>query len=232
MRTIVPFFAVLTACGGTIDLDVEDADDVRDLCESEAPSAETVTISFSASPPGCPWEEGDNLAMGQGIVSARVEQTQTLGIPEDSVVCGLDFEFQPDPQVEPVMEYDDHMFFLFNDIVLASSNADLVDLFPRDDGLPAYQWRAIAGEPFAFDGAPTYCLGQEDGEGDCVVPDPETRASLILRYDQRIIDELAVRSRRAGETTFGFVVMGDNDPDLDCRHEAFTFQVDVPYVTR
>ena len=27
-----------------------------------------------------------------------------------------------------------------------------------------------------------------------------------------------------------FVATGDNDPDIDCAHEAFSFRVEVPYL--
>lgn len=232
MRIALPVF-LLTACGsGTIDVSrLETPEDIADACERYEPDLVTLTVEVPARPPGCDWGQGDNLEMAQGRVTARTEDYVDLQLPDAGVVCGLQFEFQVDPQVEPTMEYDDHMFFLFNDVVLASSNADLVEPMPREDGLPVYDWSAVAGTPFEFQNNPTYCLGQETDRSDCTIPDPETRGSLLLSYEQSLVDELALRAVQQDRNTFGFVVIGDNDPRQDCRHEAFSFQVDVPYLT-
>jgi hypothetical protein len=229
MRSLA-FLTALAACGGSVDLDVDTPEEVAALCAQEDPDPVTLTVSFDARPAGCAWGQDGNLDMAQGVVTARVEGREGIDVPEGAVVCGLDFEFQVDPQVDPTMEYDDHMFFLFDDVILAASNRDLVASMPVEDGLPVYDWQSIAGQDFAFSGTPTWCLGEDEGRSDCVIPDPETRDSLLLRYDDDLVDELAVRARRGGGPSFGFVVIGDNDPELDCRHEAFSFEVDVPYV--
>ena len=231
MRQVFPLL-LLVACGGAIDLDVETPEEVSDVCEKVKPEPVTVEVSFPAVPPGCAWGEDGNLDMAQATVTARSEQFVDLDIPEDSIVCGLGFQFQIDPNVEPIMEYDDNMFLLYNGVVMAASYGPMVDPLPREDNLPIWDWSALRGTEFGFDDVPPYCAGQEEGLSDCTIPPPETRGALLLSYDDALVDRLALRAAQLNQQQFGFITIGDNDPELDCRHEAFSFEVEVPYIER
>lgn len=237
MRAALPLILVsLVACKGSIDLDsVETPEDIAELCERFEPEIQQVRVEVPANNETCNWGVDGNLEPAQGIVTARDEVRVDLELPEDIVVCDLALQFQIDPEVEPEMVYDDHMFFLFNDVVLASSSGDKVAELPVSDGLPVWDWESIVGTGFNFEGVP-WCLGQEDGRSDCTIPNPDTRQPLLLRYDDDLIDELSLRAKEQQRYSFGFVVFGDNDPRSDgqgggdCTHDAFSFDVDVPYV--
>lgn len=231
MRSVFPML-LLVACGGSIDLDVETPEEVADACEQLEPEPVTVSVTFPSVPPGCDWGQNGNLEMAQATVTARSEQFVDLDIPDDAIVCGLGFEFQVDPNVEPIMEYDDNMFLLYNGVVLAASYGPMVDALPREADLPIWDWGALRGTEFGFGDVAPYCLGQEDGLSDCTIPPPETRGALLLDYEQGLVDRLALRAAQLNQQQFGFITIGDNDPQLDCRHEAFSFEVEVPYIAR
>jgi hypothetical protein len=169
--------------------------------------------------------------MRQGAVTARHEERVRVQVPEGGVICGMAFDFRLEADVDPVMEYDDNMFFLYDEALLAASYGPMVDVFPQESGLPVWSWGALAGYEFGFDPeTPSWCLGEADGRSTCEVPPPETSGPLRLDFDPDLVNELAFRAVELGKTEFGFVTIGDNDPELDCRHEAFAFDVELPVV--
>jgi len=238
MRTMLPLMLLAAVgCKGSVDLDVETPEEIAELCANNEPEIRTVRVDVPANDQTCAWGEDGNIAPAQGMVTARDEVYVQLDLPEDVVVCDLAFEFQVDPEVEPEMVYDDHMFFLFNGVVLASSAGDKVEELPTTStGLPEWDWDSIVGQAFAFEGRP-WCLGQDDGRSDCTIPSPDTRQPLLLRYDDDLIDELSLRAKQQDRYEFGFVVFGDNDERSDgqgagdCTHDAFSFDVDVPFIS-
>jgi hypothetical protein len=221
----------LTACRGT--LQIGSAEDVATLCERETPTVETFTLTFPADPPGCAWGEDGNLEMAQGVVTARAEQHLTLPLPEDAVVCDLTLDFEVDPGFEQALYYDDNMFLTFNGVVLAASYGPMVDPLPKDGIFAAWDWAALAGTPFAFDSSiPSYCLGEAEGQSECDIPPPETNGPVALAFDPALVSELSFRAVQAGTFDYSFVTIGDNDPVVDCYHDAFTIEVEAPYVVQ
>ena len=233
MRLSPVVLLLLAACrGGEITFDPSSPEGIASFCAEAEPVPTTIRVEFPANPPGCPWGEGENLAMAQGVVTARAEAYRSLEIPEGQIVCDLAVNFQVDPQVVPTMEYDDNMFFLYNGVILAASYGPMVDRFTQVAGLPIYTWTQLAGMEFGFDPeTPSYCLGEAEGRARCDIPPPETRGPLVMDFDEDLVDELSFRAFELGTQDFGFVVIGDNDPEIDCRHDAFAFDVTVDLAT-
>lgn len=217
---------------GDNSFNIDSTDDIEELCTEGDPVTVTLAVEFPATDPSCPFGEGDNLPEENGVITARVEQTVSLGLPEGVVVCDLAFDFQGITGGEGTpMVYDDNFWFTFDDVVLAGSYGPMVDQFATDGALPIYDWDDIVGYAFEFDdGIPTYCLGEGDGRADCTIPPPETNGIMSLSFDESLINELSLRAVQADRFDFSFVTMGDNDPSQDCAHEAFAFSVEVPYV--
>jgi len=241
-RALLLTTALLAACGsgkGNIDdddddgVDIGSADDVADLCEESEPETITLSVSFPAPGSGCAFGEDGNLPAENGYITARLEQTDVLELPEDAVICDVAFDFaginggQGTPMV-----YDDHFIFAFNGVVLAASDADIVGLLPDDEGLYySYDWEAVVGSTMAYNNVPTYCLGEDAGLATCDIPQPETNGIMSLDFEPDVVNELAFRAIEAGAYEFSFVTMGDND-NSDCSHEDFEFEVEIPYVQR
>lgn len=220
---------LMIGCRGSFR--IESAEDVASVCERHTPTVETFTLTFPADPPGCAWGEDGNLEMAQGVVTARAEQHLTLPLPEDAVVCDLTMSFEVDPGFEQVIYYDDNMFFTFNDVVLAASYGPMVDTLPKDGLFARWDWASLAGMPFDFDSAtPTYCLGEAEGLSACDIPPPETNGPIALAFDPGLVNQLSFAALQAGTFDYAFVTIGDNDPDVDCYHDAFTIEVEAPYV--
>ena len=249
MRFQSTWMAVLVcvACGtgksepiGTDGIDastdggVNDAEDVRELCEEGEPETLTLTVEFPALRGGCPWGEDGNLDPDQGVVTARIEQVSSLELPEDAVVCDVVFDFEGlNGGSGTPMFYDDNFLFTFNDVVLAASYGPMVDEFTEEQGLyRRYEWSALRGYGFEFDDrVPSYCLGEDEDLASCSVPPPETDGALVLSFEPEIVQELAFRAVEEDRYDFTFITIGDND-DTDCAHERFLFEVAVPFVRR
>ena len=233
---IIPVLGLLlatSACKGSIDLDVETPEELAELCEKYEPETRLVRVDVPANNDTCAWGQDGNLEPAQGVITARDEVYVDLELPDDIVVCDLAFEFQVDPEVEPEMVYDDHMYFLFNGVVLASSAGDTIENLPESGGKPVWDWLSLVGSGFDFNGSP-WCLGQDEGRSNCTIPNPDTRQPILLDYDDALIDELSLLARQEERYQFGFVVFGDNDTASDgagagdCTHDAFSFDVEVP----
>ena len=129
MRPILAI-PLLVACKGSIDLDNATVEEIQDLCRESTPEVHIANVLFPADPPGCAWGEDGNLDMAQGQVTARAEQRVVIELPEDVVVCDLVFDFAVDGDLEQTLYYDDNMFILYNDVVLAASYGGMVEQFP------------------------------------------------------------------------------------------------------
>lgn len=231
-----PFLPVLLCFGclrGKISLgDLKEPEDIEEACEKMEPELLTLDVVFPAQTDTCPWGEADNLPPNDGYFTARVGQKQSLDLPDDSVICGMGFDFSGlIPGEVQVMVYDDHFFFTFNDIILAASYGPAVELMPDDDGLPSFDWDAMVG--FDYHAEPdydAYCLGDADGAADCDIPDTEVEGPISLSYSDDLVNQLSLLAITSGRYDFGFVSTGDDDASTDCKHEEFGFSIDVPYL--
>ena len=241
MRNLSIFLVpcLLLACnkGGITPFDsgsetiIEDATDVRTACEERAAElvTETFVVEFPAIAGGCEWGVDGNLEQAQGVLTARVEQFETLAL-DNVVICDMAFDFSGEGGVEQRIIYDDNFIFVFNGVVLAGSYRPWVDALPADGIYRLYDWGSIAGMENLFDSVPTYCLGEDSALAECDIPPPETQGPISLNFDLSITSELSYRAIDQDVVEFGFIATGDNDPSVDCAHQAFSFQVEVPYL--
>lgn len=234
---LLPLLIVALSVGctrGKVALeDLDDEGDIIDACEEYETSTAEVDIVFKATTSSCPWTTADNIAATDGYFSARVEQDEEIDLPEDSVICDLDFDFSGlVPDEVQVMVYDDHFFFTFNDIVLAASFGPAVEQFTEEEGqLRYYDWADIVGTEYHIDeGYQSYCLGQASGESDCEIPDTEVEGPISLSFSEEIVSRLSLSAIEDERYEFAFITTGDDDVETDCQHEEFGFTVDVPYI--
>lgn len=215
---------------GMCVLDITDPEAIQEICREDPPEVATFDVLFEGLDPDCPWNEGDNIGESQGRVTARVEQRITLELPASGVFCDLGFDFSTGGGAFQQMEYDDHFFLTFDEVVVASSHADLVDPMMGEEDLPIYDWDAIVGGEMPWGDNRTFCLGEDDGDSWCEIPPTETAGRIAIELDEPTVATLAWRVMGAAEIDLGFITTGDNDPDKDCRHEDFAFQVVTPWI--
>ncbi|MES2638126.1 MAG: hypothetical protein V4850_01540 [Myxococcota bacterium] len=226
---------VLVACTDQkIDLGaLQTPDDIADVCEKYEPEEITLDVLFPAQTGACPWEEGDNQGPADGLLTARVEQVESVELPEDAVICDMAFDFSGlVPDEVQVMVYDDHFFFTFNDIVLSSSFAPAVNDLVADGDLHTWDWSRVVGFDYhaVGDGYDSYCLGETGGSADCDIPVTETPGPITMRYDEELVAELSLSAIADARYDFSFITTGDDDVERDCKHDAFGFTVTVPYL--
>ena len=253
MKNILPLLvsslAMLSACveggganasltykdsGGITDPSVASVEELEELCEQGIPETVLLDVVFPAEEAGCDWGQNGNLQMAQGRVTGRSEQVVQVELPQTGVICDLGFAFDTiDPSFSQQQQfvYDDNFFLTFNDVVLAASYGPMVtELFENDRGLYRYDWDRLKGYEFGFGGAPTYCIGADEGLSECNIPPPETNGLMSLAFGGELVRRLSYVAVEENRFEFMLATVGDNDPQSDCSHEAFGFQIEVTYV--
>jgi len=211
----------------------ESPDDVRATCEDGPVSRRTFTVSFDEQMFSCPWNNPPNSSPTEGRATARQIQTQRLELPAGAVLCDLSLDFLgDDDDPDPVLRYDDNFALLFGDVVLAASDRSMVERLDRRGALVLWDWRRIVDQRMATRGGIPWCLGEDDGLSSCQIPPTEIPGPIRLRFDEALIDELSFRAFDRDDFRFRFVTIGDNDPVIDCGHEAFSFEAETTFVPR
>jgi hypothetical protein len=238
MRALLLIPILLPGCnkGGVNPFDsgeteIEDAQDVREACEERADEliTQTYRVEFEAIAGGCAWGEDGNIGQEQGVLTARVEQVEALDLGP-VVICDMGFDFSGEGGMVQRIVYDDNFLFVFNGVVLAGSYRPWVDALPAEDIFRIYDWDTIVGMENLFEDVGTYCVGEDTDQAECDIPPPETQGPIELSFDLGITSELSYRAHDQGRVEFMFVATGDNDASVDCAHEAFSFEVEVPYL--
>ncbi len=220
--------------GGLPDAGISSVEELEEVCVNGIPETVILDVRFPAEAPGCDWGQNGNLPMAQGQVTGRSEQRVQLELPQNGVICDLGFAFESiDPSFEQqqTFVYDDNFFLTFNDVVLAASYGPMVvDRFENQRGLYRYDWDLLKGYEFGFNAVPTYCIGSDEGLSECTIPPPETNGSMSLAFGGQLVRQLSYIAVEENRFEFMLATIGDNDPETDCSHEEFGFQIEVTYV--
>lgn len=217
-------------CDGLVDEDLfqpcpcDPLGQTPDICVdgvwSGCPDIESAvaTIEIPYLEPNCPWNEGDNIAETQAALAARVEQEVPFTIPGGGNLCSFSISGATDD-----FYFDDHILLLFNDVPLIGS-INFMNAFSLEDGLPVYDWNQLVGKNFSeFEG--TTCL---PGHIQCAMPGTQVNGEVSLSFDAPTNDMLAT-SGTDGLHVFRMVVIGDNDPSVDCHHNGLTMIIEYQY---
>ena len=188
----------------------------------------TRSISFPEPPTSCDFADPINLPGSSSTVSAQLTQTVPLLLPENSVICGLSFNF-PTQNIR----YDDHMFINFNDVVLASTFTGLTTPLQVVNNLKIFDWTKIRGTKWPSslsDQRPPYCIGGEYGTPACDIPKSQDTGKIQIQIPPDKALALSKRGEALKKYQFSIVGIGDNDPGKDCKHTAINFDVEIQYV--
>lgn len=180
------------------------------------------TVDLEAQTASCPWWEGDNLGPQDLRVTARRGTTEALLLPVDGRICGIEVAAEG-WEVPWGPLYDDQFLLTVGGVVVASSDAELVDaLGPGADGLRRYDWAALVGRSFAPSETRPWCLGATP-DTDCSVPDSTWGGDFVLprggALEPALVDALGAQPEVA------LVVVGDDDQDSDCAHASLRVRV-------
>lgn len=166
--------------------------------------------AFEALGANCPWGIDDNIGLVQGVAAARVEQELEWLTDRPAQLCSLRLEAGESTP----FRYDDNFFLLAGDVVLASSDADLVERLPHDGDMSFWSWDTIVGEPMTLIDNRPFCLNDGSGDFECTVPPTEQLGSFSLSVGN---EDLLGAVFDMG-VTLTFVTVGDNDRATDCSH--------------
>lgn len=180
----------------------------------------------------CEFGVGDNLSVEEGNLRARYEQSQKLNLPANAVICDV----QMNAGVQE-FKYDDVFYLTFNNRVVASNlksslasrlDAETIKVGNSNLSLFKYDWMRVRTAPFDSTVIEDYCLGSDEGLSTCKWPQTEHTGEISFDFDPVILVNLGARSNATNQK-FGFVVVGDNDPGIDCYHQKLEFNMNVQY---
>lgn len=192
-------------------------------CTNRALSTANANVNFP-KPPRCAWGQNGNLNTRNGYVQARSEQSYSLPVPANAVICDMSLDFPSQP-----MLYDDQIIMTFNGYVLASSYKALTDLLPRDGELRRYEWESLKGRSSDVSGYAPYIVGQESGLASIQMPATQSTGQIKMQMDKQLFYTFAAKKVPDQAHRFGFITTGDNDDASDCQHEPIAFSLTVKY---
>ncbi len=204
--------------GGSVDLEV-----VVSSCADLQVIEQTVKVNFPDPQVTCKWGENGNLEKRDKFLQARIEQNFDLSIPENAVICGLNFYVSDQPY-----RYDDHFLMTFDDSVMASSY-DFGYLLSSEGGILQYDWAKIAGEVWDNSNEGVFCLGAETDGSTCAFPATDTQGVIDLNFNTGLIQKVMALNLGRSSHKLSFITIGDND-EWDCEHSDISFDVDISYV--
>lgn len=208
-------------CGDGVDQDRDGVDPPcpADVCPTGTTVDHAIDLDFP-DPGGCPWGDGDNGRVRDGVYRARTEQVETLGLPAGAVLCSLRVE-----AAEQEITFDDELIVTFADAVVVESFRP-EGIFEMPDGIPRYRWSDLQGRHLGENDG-VFCLGPEGG---CALPDSETRGRFTLELGGTTGEQLGEIAIARGSAEVTVVTTGDNNRDGDCRHTPFTLRVTATIV--
>ncbi len=226
------------------DAKVLTEEELEALC-SRPESVRKISLKneFPQPSTSCRWGQDSapvagNLGKKDLRISARYEETKSLGIPQEALLCRLTVKFFGEDGGDKVdMYYDDEIFVLLNDLVIASSKNYGTRLATRN-GFQVYDWSKLVGTPYRGNDPGPYCV---DGTDTCSIPKTQTQGTMTLTVSDATVQKLALASgmsfeqkSETGQTqksaTLGFVTTGDNDNPIDCKHSTVGFSVSGEFI--
>ncbi|RYZ90752.1 MAG: hypothetical protein EOP06_07540 [Proteobacteria bacterium] len=181
----------------------------------------------------CEYGKNDNLDQDENVLTARYEQSATVQLPGNSVLCSAAMKSN-----SSTFTYDDMFYLTFNDYILASSlkkslgglQSDSFAVGSTTERAYKYSWLGVRSTNFdqVNENSDNYCFGRASGAGDCQWPNSEKSGPFSLQFDQSLV--VAVGLKAAGGTQqFKFITTGDNNPELDCTHDRLDLNVTYSY---
>ena len=206
--------------------------DAAPNCYNTKPIQATTRLFFEAVEPGCDWSVDGNLRPEDGYLTARSEQHLSIDLSSYQDICEIWFDFDPDRK-DQSMVYDDELFFTLNDIVLLASDKTQTQRLTTDGLFHFFDWDVLAGTPINFaTSVPPYCVGEEAGWATCDLPAAHLNGQIELEMNDYLTNEISDYAINHGALDFALITVGDNDPEDDCSHTAFTFEVIISAVPK
>ena len=188
---------------------------------SELVQVKVLDVQFPTNLDSCDWDAPGNLEPQSGHLTARFENIARIGLDKNQQIC--DLQIRPSGWSDGDRLYDDHFLLTVSDVVVASSTPDLVETLTRADGLPLYDWDALAGTEVDFSSDDGWCLGEQDSS-TCIVPGAAHPGPFTVMPDPAARSRLVERMNQVSALPLGLVVFGDDDWS-DCTHASLDVEL-------
>jgi len=189
-----------------------DAGTENDPCQDQSlikqATTRTVIKRNDGASTRCPWNDRDNLGTQNSTMTARLEMSFPIQIPENHHICSM----SADAGTQQI-RYDDHLFLSINQYVIMGS-IDYIKHLPIDvNGFPMYQWTALKGRESVSSKADRgYCANGVT----CSLPQSEEVGSFSFSINPERSRALFSKLK-SSDLQFRITLTGDDNPDSDCR---------------
>jgi hypothetical protein len=175
-----------------------------------------------------------NLSIKDGWLRAREENTYSVPVPANSIVCGVNLTSETDQ-----IHFDDFFAVRMDQYIVAASKVLSNALEQDADGHYIWDWERIRGDGSSATGTAMADLGKYCGTGECDLPKHDQSGSFEINValdgnDDASNEQNAALFAKLSELSaidLTATATGDNDDD-DCYHSGGDFSFDIYYVEK
>ena len=171
----------------------------------------------------CNWNSSGNKSPNPGIISGRgFDTVNVTDIPVSATIC--DIKIQGSGEVQ----YQDSMYFLINNYIVASDDSDLSLEMPSSTMSTAgeayrFDWHQVVDSPIPTQTTP-YCVG----DSECTWNRLGEWSLSDYKIDSKTTVEL-IQMTGQNALKFQFVSAGDGSANNDCSFSSFSMDVEVSF---
>ncbi len=210
-------------------------------CANGVQKTKIVQISFPARQ-DCSWgskqpdgtevlSANGNLSIKDGWIRAREEQSASVSVPANSLLCSIDMNSNTN-----TIHFDDFFALRIENFVVAASKVLANALTTDADGHYLWDWARIRGNGSAGSGTQMQDIGKYCGTGACSVPEHDQSGNFDVGFaldgtSAGMNAKLFSKLSNLSEIKFTTTATGDNDAQ-DCYHSGGSFAVTMKYVDK
>ena len=208
--------------------DVVTLSQVVDVCNSISTSTLTRMVRFESNreEPEESWECEYTASDVNNRLRHFAVHTQEIPVPENAILCNLEFVHQ-----EENFYYDDHLFFLFNDLILMSSyDYGASQNLEKHNDFYKFDWDKIFNaSQHDHEEYEPYCVA---GPGSCKLPKTQKEGATVMNFlhNKTVSQQLFLYGKEEQKFNLSIAVTGDNNSKVDCRHSDLSLETKVTFV--
>jgi hypothetical protein len=197
-----------------------------------------ITFANSTRNNACTWDR-DQI---EGVISGRREEKVLIELDPKAIMCDMKLgmaQTQAGMSEAQDFWFDDEVLLAFNGVILGASYNFYSDKtqsqsFDPQSSFLHYDWNQLKKErSYGHMKQPKYCIGSKPGEGDCYFPATEKDGAVFFpTLSEPLLNQLSAFSSDKNKFEMMFVTVGDNNPEVDCRHKRLEMSAEIEYVIR
>ena len=222
----------------------ETKQDVVDACAQGARIKKPFKLDFVSTETIkgsiCKWQSSPSAGnqKASDTIRGHFKQEISIALPDNAIVCSSKLSTSD----ATLWSYDDEVVLTLNGVVLLASQDAYLWRRPAQRQEPihapfgagfVFDWEKLFKEELPNIGSTTdsiYCYGTAPGAAGCEVPLTQKQGRVKLDLATQDVADLSLKAVKEKKLTYGLLVTGDNDPDIDCKHSGIVIEGQLEYV--